>query len=75
MRLGNAMKYQCRVCKFVFDEEREGVKWYELHEEWHCPQCGARKCSCVPLRGSDVRKCSAVDFRKKEERFSGAGED
>ncbi|MBQ8445529.1 MAG: rubredoxin [Opitutales bacterium] len=51
------MKYQCRVCKFVFDEEKEGVKWHELHDDWRCPHCRATKCSCIPLRahlGSDT---------------------
>ncbi|MBQ6704651.1 MAG: hypothetical protein IJN19_01400 [Opitutales bacterium] len=51
------------MCKFVFDEEKEGVKWHELREEWCCPRCRARKCSCVPVRApasdaSPPPKCS-----------------
>lgn len=46
----NAMKYQCLVCKYIYDEEKEGVKWHELPDDWKCPKCKAKKVSFVPMR-------------------------
>ena len=37
-------QYQCEVCQFIYDEEKEGTKWDDLPEDWVCPVCGtARK--------------------------------
>ena len=37
-------QYQCEVCQFTYDEEKEGAKWDDLPEDWVCPVCGtARK--------------------------------
>lgn len=44
------MKYQCLVCKYIYDEEKEGVKWHELPDDWKCPKCKAKKVSFVPMR-------------------------
>ena len=37
------MKYKCTVCGYVYDEEKEGVKFEELPEDWTCPLCGVGK--------------------------------
>lgn len=37
------MKYVCKICAYVYDEQREGVKWQDLPENWLCPVCGAGK--------------------------------
>lgn len=44
------MKYQCTVCKYIYDEEKEGVKWHELPDDWRCPKCKAPKRVFVPMR-------------------------
>ena len=37
-------QYQCEVCQFRYDEEKEDMKWDDLPEDWVCPVCGtARK--------------------------------
>ena len=33
------MKYVCGVCGYVYDEEKEGVKFEELPEDYKCPVC------------------------------------
>jgi thiamine pyrophosphate-dependent acetolactate synthase large subunit-like protein/rubredoxin len=33
-------KYRCTVCNYVYDEEKEGVKFTDLPKEWVCPICG-----------------------------------
>lgn len=35
--------YICEVCEFIYDEEKEGVKWADLPDTWLCPICGSRK--------------------------------
>lgn len=37
------MKYVCRICGYIYDEEKEGVAFAELPAEWKCPLCGAPK--------------------------------
>lgn len=42
---GLMTSYECRVCGYVYDEKREGVKWCDLADDWVCPGCGAPKTS------------------------------
>ena len=37
------MKYVCQVCGYVYDEEKEGVKFSELPEDYACPLCAVGK--------------------------------
>ncbi|MCF0116253.1 MAG: rubredoxin, partial [Erysipelotrichaceae bacterium] len=37
------MRYVCKVCGYVYDEEREGTLFEELNDDWKCPICGAMK--------------------------------
>ncbi len=37
------MKYVCGICGYVYDEEKEGVKFEDLAEDWACPVCRAPK--------------------------------
>ena len=34
------MKYVCKVCGYVYDEEAEGTLFSELSEDFACPLCG-----------------------------------
>ncbi len=36
-------KYKCTVCGYIYDEEKEGVKFEELPDDWVCPLCGVGK--------------------------------
>lgn len=42
-------KFVCEVCDFVYDEEREGVPFAELGEDWVCPVCGTPRKHYRPL--------------------------
>ncbi len=35
--------YQCQVCDHIYDEEKEGVKWEDLPDDWTCPVCESPK--------------------------------
>ncbi len=37
------MKYQCDVCQWIYDEEKEEVKFEDQPESYVCPICGAGK--------------------------------
>jgi len=37
------MKYVCPICGYVYDEEKEGVSFKDLPDDWKCPICGAEK--------------------------------
>lgn len=43
------MKYICVVCGYIYDEERKGVSFDELPNDWRCPSCGALKMAFVPF--------------------------
>ena len=43
------MKYRCLVCGHIYDEEKEGVKFADLPEDWKCPTCKAPKSKFVPV--------------------------
>lgn len=43
------MKYRCTVCGHVYDEEKEGVKFTDLPEDWVCPTCKVGKDKFVPV--------------------------
>ena len=32
-------KYKCIICGHIYDEEKEGVKFEDLPEDWKCPMC------------------------------------
>ncbi|MBU1652998.1 alpha-hydroxy-acid oxidizing protein [bacterium] len=35
--------YQCQVCEQLYDEDKEGVKWEDLPDDWVCPVCASLK--------------------------------
>ena len=37
------MKYVCTVCGWVYDEEKEGVKWEDLPDDFKCKLCNKGK--------------------------------
>jgi flavin reductase (DIM6/NTAB) family NADH-FMN oxidoreductase RutF/rubredoxin len=38
-----ASRYQCPNCGYIYDEEKEGVKFSDLPDDWVCPVCGEKK--------------------------------
>jgi len=37
------MKYVCKVCGYVYDEEAEGTLFAELGDDYTCPLCAVGK--------------------------------
>lgn len=36
-------RFICTVCQWVYDEEKEGLKFEDLADDWVCPICGVEK--------------------------------
>ncbi|MEE3489115.1 MAG: ferritin family protein [Bulleidia sp.] len=47
------MKYRCTVCGYVYDEEKEGVKFADLPEDWVCPLCKQPKSKFEPVEETE----------------------
>ena len=39
----NSGKYKCLACGHIYDENKEGVKFADLPNDWKCPDCGTDK--------------------------------
>ena len=37
------MKFQCDICQWIYDEEKEGKKFEDLPDRYECPICGEPK--------------------------------
>lgn len=37
------MKYVCGICGYIYDEDKQSVKFTDLPEDWVCPICKAPK--------------------------------
>ena len=35
--------WQCGLCSYIYDEEKEGTPWADLPDDWTCPVCGSGK--------------------------------
>ena len=35
--------YECKLCSYIYDEQKEGTAWEDLDDDWRCPVCGSRK--------------------------------
>jgi len=42
-------KYECPACGYIYDEEKEGVKFDDLPDDWECPICGEEKSDFIKL--------------------------
>lgn len=56
-------KYQCSICGYIYDEEKEGVKFSDLPDDWKCPLCGAPKDMFVEIveEDSNVKEESKIE--------------
>lgn len=53
-------RYECGVCGFIYDEEKEGKKWEVLPDDWVCPLCGAVKSSFKRLEEAEPAAAPAA---------------
>lgn len=48
------MRYRCGVCGYIYDEEKEGVRFSDLPDDWVCPVCGEGKEGFEPIEDDDA---------------------
>ncbi len=66
------MRYICQICGYVYDDDKEGIPFEQLPDDWKCPLCGATKADFkvesvaeesgpiqVNTESADLRKLSA----------------
>ena len=42
-------KYECPACGYIYDDEKEDVKFDDLPDDWECPVCGEEKSEFIKL--------------------------
>ena len=47
--------YKCLLCGHQYNEEKEGVKWEDLPEDWVCPLCKSPKSAFVKVEETESR--------------------
>lgn len=57
-------RYECTVCGYIHDEEKEGKKWQELPDGWLCPVCGSGKAYFKRLEGGQESPSAAAPIEK-----------
>ncbi len=58
--------YKCEVCGYLYDEEKEGIKWEDLPDDYSCPVCGAVKSQfkIVKEKSAGTTGETIEDFRR-----------
>ena len=51
--------YECKLCSYIYDEEKEGVAWADLDDDWRCPVCGSKKDAFKIIRTTAPKKPAA----------------
>jgi rubredoxin len=46
---GILKKYKCPACGYIYDEEKENVRFSELPDSWTCPVCGTEKSEFIEV--------------------------
>ena len=62
-------KYKCQLCGYIYDEDKEKVKFEDLPDDWKCPMCFAPK-SMFVLVEDDNRKIEDDEEQIKSDNSS-----
>lgn len=60
-------KYKCSICGYIYDEEKEGVKWEDLPDDWKCPWCGNPKKVFKKLKEEVSEKANEAEQSEADE--------
>ena len=66
-------KWICKICGYVYDEEKEGKPFPSLPDTWVCPLCGADKASFAPEKTKEDKAPVQVHITEDMKQLS-AGE-
>lgn len=54
-------RWRCTVCNYIYDEEKEGIKFKQLPYSWTCPVCGAPKSAFEPIGKEEIVTTTVAD--------------
>ena len=60
-------KYRCQLCGHIYDEEKEGIKFEELPDDWKCPMCFAPKSMFKLVEEDNNKQETAEQEETKQE--------
>ena len=63
------MKYICTICGYIYDDEKEKVKFDELPDSWTCPLCGAPKSAFKPMEEENIKENDVEEENEAIEEF------
>lgn len=72
------MKYVCKICGYVYDDDQQSVPFQDLPDSWVCPLCGAAKSDFEPQASSGAVKPAAertAAIRRGENDHGGENDD
>ena len=58
--------YKCKVCGYIYDEEKEGTLWRDLPDSWCCPLCSSDKSYFTTSQVYECSVCAYVYDEAKE---------
>ena len=58
-------KWKCKVCGYIYDENKEAIPFEELPGDWTCPQCGAPKSAFQIIEGEDITERGKTNVAEK----------
>jgi len=47
--VGQFKKYKCAACGYIYDEEKENIRFSDLPADWLCPVCGSEKSDFIEV--------------------------
>ncbi|MGN1326740.1 MAG: rubredoxin, partial [Clostridia bacterium] len=58
-------KYRCIICGYIYDEEKEGVKFEDLPDDWKCPMCFSPKSMFKLIEEENSNKGKKIEVKKE----------
>jgi glutamate synthase domain-containing protein 2/rubredoxin len=53
--------WQCNLCSYIYDDDKESTKWTDLPDDWVCPICGSLKSSFSPVTPRESQPAPAAE--------------
>ena len=50
------MKYRCKICGYIFDEEVEKKNWTEVPDSYVCPMCFVGKAMFAEYKNEETQQ-------------------
>lgn len=57
-------RYRCKICGYIYDEEKEEVRFSDLPDDWKCPLCKAPKTSFEKITENSEMNKEAKEIKE-----------